>query len=273
MMLDEHMTPRHFWADAISTACYISIRIFLHLILHLTPFELHFGRKPSISHLRPFGCKCFLSKYGNLDKFESHSSDGLLLGYTPHGRSYRVFNLDTNTVVESCNVTFDETTPCPRGVFECAGDKEIEESIIVDEELQGFNSDEYESLLPSTSSLGLVPTSTLKVEAPQDTTSSTVVVDASQVQGEIISEQVTPSHISEQIIGNLNERVTRSSRLAHLSFFTTTLFAALFEPRDVGHTLFDLSWVNTIHEELENFERNQVWTLVEPPLDVNVIGT
>jgi hypothetical protein len=26
-------------------------------------------------------------------------------------------------------------------------------------------------------------------------------------------------------------------------------------------------------EELENFERNQVWTLVEPPRDVYVIGT
>jgi hypothetical protein len=28
-----------------------------------------------------------------------------------------------------------------------------------------------------------------------------------------------------------------------------------------------------MHEELENFERNQVWTLVEPPRDVSVIGT
>jgi hypothetical protein len=28
-----------------------------------------------------------------------------------------------------------------------------------------------------------------------------------------------------------------------------------------------------MHEELENFERNQVWTLAEPPRDVNVIGT
>jgi hypothetical protein len=28
-----------------------------------------------------------------------------------------------------------------------------------------------------------------------------------------------------------------------------------------------------MHEELENFERNQVWTLVEPPHDVNLIGT
>jgi hypothetical protein len=28
-----------------------------------------------------------------------------------------------------------------------------------------------------------------------------------------------------------------------------------------------------MHEELENFERNQVWTLVDPPSDVNAIGT
>jgi transposase InsO family protein len=55
MMLDEHRTPRCFWADAISTACYISNRIFLRSILHLTPLELRFGRKPSVSYLRPFG--------------------------------------------------------------------------------------------------------------------------------------------------------------------------------------------------------------------------
>jgi hypothetical protein len=85
MMLDEHRTPRRFWVDVISTACYISNRIFLRLILNLTPFELHFGRKPSISHLRLFGYKCFVLKRGNLDKFESHSSDGILLGYIPHG--------------------------------------------------------------------------------------------------------------------------------------------------------------------------------------------
>jgi hypothetical protein len=52
-----------------------------------------------------------------------------------------------------------------------------------------------------------------------------------------------------------------------------TLFVALFEPRDVGHALSDSSWVNVMHEKLENFERNQVWTLVDPPRYVNVIGT
>jgi hypothetical protein len=117
-MLDEHRTPRRFWADTISTACYISNQIFLRLILHLTPFELYFRRKSSVSHLKPFGCKCFILKCGNLDKFESRSSDDILLGYTPHGRSYRVFNLETNTVVESCDVTFNKTAPYPRDIFE-----------------------------------------------------------------------------------------------------------------------------------------------------------
>jgi hypothetical protein len=58
-------------------------------------------------------------------------------------------------------MTFDETAPCPRDVFECAGDKEIEESIFIDEELHGFDHDEDEPLLPSTSS-ELVLTSTLE---------------------------------------------------------------------------------------------------------------
>jgi transposase InsO family protein len=29
MMLNEHRTPRHFWAEAINTVCYISNQIFL----------------------------------------------------------------------------------------------------------------------------------------------------------------------------------------------------------------------------------------------------
>jgi hypothetical protein len=49
-----------------------------------------------------------------------------------------VFNLETNTVVVSCDVTFDETAPYPHDVFEYASDKEMAESIFVDEELQAL---------------------------------------------------------------------------------------------------------------------------------------
>jgi hypothetical protein len=139
----------------------------------------------------------FFLKRGNLNKFESRSFDNILLGYTAHGRSYRVYNFETNVVVESCDVTFDETAPCPRSVFECAGDKEMEESIFVHEGLQGVDSNKDEPLLPSTSSHEPVPASTLEAESPQATTSSTAVVETSRVEREIVSEPGAPSHIQK----------------------------------------------------------------------------
>jgi hypothetical protein len=160
--------------------------------MSLTPQQLSFGCKSSVSHLRSFGHKCFILKHGNFDKIESRSSDGIVFGYTSHDRSYRVFNLDTNTVVESCDVTFDETAPCLCDLFECVGDKEMQESIFVDEELQGFDCDEDEPLLPSTSSPEHVPAFTLKAEAPQATASFTAAVEASRVEGGLSSRRVLP---------------------------------------------------------------------------------
>jgi hypothetical protein len=92
-------------------------------------------------------------------------------------------------------VTFDETAPFPRDVFECAGDKEMDDSIFVDEGLQGVDGDEDKPLLSSTSSLEHVPTSTLEAVAPRATTSFTAAVEVSRVEGEIISEHGAPSHI------------------------------------------------------------------------------
>jgi hypothetical protein len=120
--------------------------IFPMLALEVDPFELRFRRQPFVYHPRSFGCKCFILKRANLDKFESRSSDGIFPGYTHHGRSYRVLNLETNTVVESCDVTIDKTSPYPRDVFESAGDKEMKDSIFVDEELHGFEGDKDEHI-------------------------------------------------------------------------------------------------------------------------------
>jgi hypothetical protein len=73
----------------------------------------------------------------------------------------------------------------------------MEESIFVDEELQDFDGDEDDPLRPSTSSIKFVPAFTLESGAPQATTSSTTVVEASRAEGEIISNQRAPSHIQK----------------------------------------------------------------------------
>jgi hypothetical protein len=158
-------------------------------------------------------------------------------------------------------VIFDKTATCPRDVFECAGDKEMEENIFVDDGLQSVDGDEDESQVPSISSPEPISASTLEAESSQATTSSTAAVEASRVEGEIVSMPGALSHIQkahspQQIIANLNERVTRYSRSARLSCFLDMLFVALFEPRDIRHSLSNSSWVNGMYEKLENFERN-----------------
>jgi hypothetical protein len=74
------------------------------------------------------------------------------------------------------------------------------------------------------------------------------------------------------MIGDIGQWVMWS-RSYHISHFTHSAFVASFEPRDVRHTLSNSDWVNAMHEELENFEQNQVWVLVPPPPDCHPIGT
>jgi hypothetical protein len=79
-------------------------------------------------------------------------------------------------------------------------------------------------------------------------------------------------HPASRIIGDMNDRTTWF-RVRNNSHFTHAAFSVTFEPKDTGHTLSIHNWVNSMHEELENFERNQVWELVDPPPWCKPIGT
>jgi hypothetical protein len=79
-------------------------------------------------------------------------------------------------------------------------------------------------------------------------------------------------HPASRIIGVLNEHTTQS-RVRNNSHFAHAAFVATFEPKDIEHTLSDQNWVNLMHEELENFESNQVCELFDPPPGCKPIGT
>jgi len=110
-MLNETELPKYFWADVVSTTCYVLNRVLTRPMLKKTPYELFKGRKPSVSHLKVFGCKCFILNNGkdNLGKFDSKSDEGIFLSYSLHGHAYRTFNKRTKLVEESMHITFDET--------------------------------------------------------------------------------------------------------------------------------------------------------------------
>ena len=65
--------------------------------------------------------------------------------------------------------------------------------------------------------------------------------------------------------------MTRSQKLA--SFVEHHSFVSCIELKNVDEALQDPDWINAMHEELNNFTRNEVWTLEERPQDARVIGT
>ncbi|WVZ83778.1 hypothetical protein U9M48_030883 [Paspalum notatum var. saurae] len=246
-MLDEHRTPRRFWAEAVNMACYIANRIFLRAFLGKTSYELRFGRQPSIKHLRAFGCRCFVrKKAGHLDKFESRCLDGIFLGYASSSRAFRVWILEAKQVVETCEVSFDETMPCTTPAFELSG------APIFEDEEGAVNDGDAGATAPAAASAPSMtkedpcpwlpphsPDSKLMRAGPAE--------DAGEVTSEIVpSRQVQRDHPPHRMIGDIHQRVTRSS-VNSLAFFSHSAYVASFELRDVSHALSDPNWVNAMH--------------------------
>ena len=109
-MLSESSLPKYFWANAVSTSCYVMNRVLIRPILKKTPYELFNGRKPNISHLKVFGCSCFILNNGkeNLGKFDEKADLGIFIGYSLTSHAYRVYNKRLMNVEESVHVVFDE---------------------------------------------------------------------------------------------------------------------------------------------------------------------
>jgi hypothetical protein len=177
--------------------------------------------------------------------------------------------------VETCEVTFDETQPHSQLVFECAGDDELGEEIFQEEEHE-HGDDEDGGVVPPAEHVPTTSTTVVDGPSPTPTTTNQDRGEA-VVEGEVASRrepprQVQVDHPASRIIGDMNEHTTRP-RVRNTSHFAHAAFVATFEPKDIGHALSDHNWVNLMHEELENFERNQVWELVDPPPRCKPIGT
>ena len=110
-MLNHTILPKYLWVEAVNTACYIMNRALIRPILMKTPYQLYNGRKPNISHLHVFGCKCFVlnNNKDHLGKFDAKSDEGIFLGYSLHSKAFRIYNKRDMIIEESTHVAFDET--------------------------------------------------------------------------------------------------------------------------------------------------------------------
>ena len=111
-MIHENNLAKHFWAEAVNTACYIQNRIYIKPILEKTTYELFKGRRPNISYFHQFGCTCcILNNKLYLKKFDAKAQRRIFLGYSERSKAYKVYNSETLCIEESMHVKFDDKEP------------------------------------------------------------------------------------------------------------------------------------------------------------------
>jgi hypothetical protein len=76
-------------------------------------------------------------------------------------------------------------------------------------------------------------------------------------------QNVQRDHPIDNILLDIEKGVTTRSRVAN--FYEHYSFVSSFEPFKVEDALRDLDWVVTMQEELNNFKRNEVWSLIKRP--------
>jgi len=83
--------------------------------------------------------------------------------------------------------------------------------------------------------------------------------------------RVTRNLSLDNVIGQVQKGVSTRRSLNH--FCEHMAFVSQVEPKIVTEALEDNNWINAMHEELNQFARNEVWTPVPRSKKMNVIRT
>ena len=78
------------------------------------------------------------------------------------------------------------------------------------------------------------------------------------------------NHPQDQIIGNPSSGVRTISSLRNSC--NNLAFISQIEPKNINDVLVDENWMISMQEELNQFERSEVWELVPRPQNQSVIG-
>jgi hypothetical protein len=177
-----------------------------------------------------------------------------------------VYNSETNTVEESIHVRFDDKEP----------DNKMSEQ---DDSYAGvpyqYNYPEAEKTSEANE------TSEAEMEVISEEASP---IEASEEHDDISEDEMqenveTPkrkfkyksSHPEDLILGN--KESPRKTRSAYQQSDSLLGLISMIEPKNVDEALTDDGWIVAMQDELNQFQRNDVWDLVPRPTHKNIIGT
>nr|GEU74080.1 hypothetical protein [Tanacetum cinerariifolium] len=190
-------------------------------------------------------------------------------------RAYRVFNKRTRVIVETIHVNFDELPQMaldhvssdlgpefPTQAPTVTSNENIHQAEMIAENAQVENDEFINIFCTPVQDRG--ETSSRHVDSPNMHTF---------YQHHPSKHRWTKDHPLEQVIGNPSQLVRTRRQLesdGEMCMFALTVSRT--EPKNIKEAMADSAWIESMQEELHQFDRLDVWELVDRPLCKNVIN-
>jgi transposase InsO family protein len=110
-LLSDANLPPSWWIELVDTVVYLKLRAPASILQKKTPYEIIYGKPPSLLHLRRIGSRAWvLIPKEHRAKLGPRSSECRLLGYCEPNQ-YKLYEIHSRKTVFSRDVEFDERTP------------------------------------------------------------------------------------------------------------------------------------------------------------------
>ena len=284
-MLNEKNMPNYFWADVASTAVYVINRCPTAGVHRMTPEEAWSGRKPDLSHMKIFGCVCYVHVPDDLrTKLDVKSKKCVFIGYSLEQKGYRCYNPTTKELRVSRDVVFDELTSWYPNVNKLQvedmhkkNEQEVRERSQESITLSGpKNSRNSHSVSPWSGKLKDVESSPPSVKGKEK------LIDDDQLWLEDPSEEEDRVSVEKQ--KEVEKQPRRSTRVKYpvqkLTYdsFMVNHYAYISqvikceEPSRFEDAMENESWRRAMDEEMQALVDNDTWILVPKKEEVKPIG-
>nr|GEZ46403.1 hypothetical protein [Tanacetum cinerariifolium] len=283
---------KYILAEAIATACYIQNRSIIIPTHDKTPYHIINDRKPSIKHLYIFGCIRYITRDGeNLEKMKEKGDQCILVGYSTQSKGYRAYNKRIRMIVESIHIRFDEIKEVSEtsvanntsGLVpqrQKASDYDNPDPIPQRQDVSSSSNTDFPSqqeldllfgpLYDEFFNAGSNPLTNIQSTSAPSTHTNVHAEENNNDQAEE-GEHLQDDKFTNPFCAPAQDEAESSSNNIDLEMCMFALTVSTAEPKNIKEAMADSTWIEAMQEELHQFDRLQVWELVDKPFGKSII--
>nr|GFA41071.1 hypothetical protein [Tanacetum cinerariifolium] len=281
-MLIYAQAPLFLWAEVVAAACYTQNGSIIRLCHGKTPYELLHNKLPDLSFLYVFGSLCYpTNDNNNLRKLQPKADIRIFIGYAPTKKAFWIYNRRTRQIVETIHVDFDELTAM---AFEQSSSglalNEMNPATISSRLMQKPSSstpyvppsrNDWDLLFQPMFDELLNPSPSVDLQAPEVITLIADVIPPVQAESTGSPSSTKVDQDAPSLSKSQTTRETQSSVIPQDVEEDIHDIETLVEPKTYKDALTQSCWIEAMQEELNEFERLEVWEIVPRPDKVMVI--